>query len=499
MDKCELISLIEESQSEYIKTKSKKELKDNSQFFTPSLIIEKMLSTINLDGFAPNDMLYALEPAAGLGIMIVCSMIYIIENTNNINNIHFDIYEKDAELIDILQRNLTLLSNYCSDKINFTYTLFNNNFIEYNKHIWSDDNFRGTYSLIISNPPYKKLNVDSSESIIMNNIINGQPNIYSLFICMCSKLLINKGQFVVLSPRNYLIGEYSKKIRMFLFKNTFLTNIHSFDKRNLFAPVNQEVIISTFKKDFSFKSVQISHNGNFSFNVEFNSIVINKNDYTIFIPRNRNDLSLFKAFSNFNNKLEDLGLKISVGSVVQFRCEDDISENTYRGNYKPLLIAKDIQPNNTIDYFVRKKGVRKTHNKSISNNFKHLLPNKNYLIIRKVAAKDDTELITVSVLRKDFFDTDKIGLDNNLLYIHRINKSESLTLLECYGIYCYLNSKEFSEFYSLINGTHTINVTDFKEIKFPDLDIIKALGRVLLKSDDFSKENCSKILKIYLL
>ena len=38
---------------------------------------------------------------------------------------------------------------------------------------------------------------------------------------------------------------------------------------------------------------------------------------------------------------------------------------------------------------------------------------------------------------------DLIGFDNNLLYFHRLSQDSTLSLEECYGLYCYINSKYF--------------------------------------------------------
>lgn len=492
-----LLDIIETSQSNYIHNNKKEYLKENSQFFTPIGTIEKMLKTINFNDFENNQTLYILEPSAGCGTIVINTVLYIIKNATNINTIHFDIYEKDKNLIDILTSNLNKLCIYCNDKIKFSYSLITDNFITYNKLVWEDDIINRQYNLIISNPPFLKLNKVSEEAIIMNEIVNGQPNIYTLFMCMCAKLLSPDGYYVLVSPRNYLSGEYSKLVRRYLFDRLSLVHIHSFDKRNLFNFVNQEVIISTFKKQLFLQNIHISHNGKYSFDLNFNKLIFDNDNLSMIIPRKETDIKLFDHFSALQYSLNDLGFKVSVGPVVQFRNDGLLKQELYNGNYVPLLIAKDIQANNNINYYNR-ENTRLTHNKSISNNSKQLIKNSNYLLVRKVAAKDDSELIISAVIDKKYFYTELLGFDNNLIYFHKLDRSQELTLLECYGLYCFINSKEFSEYYSLINGTHTINISDFKEIKFPDYKTIIQLGKYLIDSNNFSKSSCSKILNDFL-
>jgi len=179
---------------------------------------------------------------------------------------------------------------------------------------------------------------------------------------------------------------------------------------------------------------------------------------------------------------------------VQFRNINDLSKECFNDNFAPLLIAPDIQKDNKIIYWER-ENKRKTHNKSISINNVHLIENSNYLLLRKVSVKKDDSLIICSVYKKTFFKSKFLGLDNNLLYFYKLN-NENLSLDECYGLYCFINSEQFSSLYSIINGTHTINVTDFTKISFPSHDKLVLLGQSLLKANIYTRKICTHLVSI---
>ena len=493
-----IIDIFENSQKYYLEKKDKSYLKNTSQFFTPYDTAYKMISTINFKVFKDYDTLYILEPSAGCGILIASLTLYILENCQNTKKIHIDSYENDYEVFSILCDNLKLLKQFISENSDliFSYNVINDNFIEKIKNSWTEKSNFKQYDIIISNPPYKKINQTSDEAIIMENIVHGQPNIYTLFIAMSLKLLKPNGIYTVLSPRNYLSGEYSKKLRKFIFSNYSLTHIHSFDKRSMFKSVNQEVIISTFRNNSEIDDVIISFNGYEPFLINFNNLIFDNNSLSILVPKKLEDILFFSNIKTLDYTLEDLGLKISVGPIVQFRNESDIRQDIYDNNYAPLLISADIQNNNIIKYFER-ENKRKTHNKSISSNNKYLIKNSNYLIIRKITAKDDVDLVVSCILNKNYFKHDYLGLDNNLLYIHNIDKSE-MNLELCYGLYCFINSKQFKTLYFMINGTHTINVSDFNNIKFPSLSILTKIGKKLMKIQDYTEDKCTKLMYKYI-
>lgn len=493
----DIINFFETSQYEYLKEKDKSYLKNTSQFFTPYDTACKMISTIDFSIFRNTDTLYILEPSAGCGILIASLVLHILRNCSYIKKVHVDAYEYDIDVCNILLSNFKFFDEYINKNsiLIFSYNVINDNFITKNKEEWFKGSFSSRYDIIISNPPYKKINQSSEEAIIMKDIVYGQPNIYTLFIGMSLKLLKTDGVYIVLSPRNYLSGEYSKKLRKFIFSNYSLICIHSFSKRSIFKSVNQEVIISTFINNNNHNKVNISHDGYSNFFINFNDIIFDEELISILVPRTTNEVMLLKTIRTLRYSLGDLGLKISVGTIVQFRNENDIKKDVYTKYYSPLLISPDIQPNNKINYFER-ENKRKTHNKSISAKNKYLIKNSNYVLIRKVTAKDDTDLIVTSVLDKSYFNHDLIGLDNNLLYIHSIDKSE-IDLELCYGLYCFINSKQFKDFYFSINGTHTINVTDFNNIKFPDIITLKKLGSNIFNTD-FSEKTCSNLIEEHL-
>ncbi|WP_434796663.1 Eco57I restriction-modification methylase domain-containing protein [Terrisporobacter vanillatitrophus] len=493
-----IIDIFENSQNKYLEQKDRNYLKNTSQFFTPYNTASKMISTIDFSLFQNNNALYILEPSAGCGILIASLVIYILDNHKHIRRIHIDSYEYDPNVFNILCCNLKVLNLYIKEvyNIDFSYNTIHGNFITKNKTAWLYEDENPKYDIIISNPPYKKINQTSDESIIMENIIYGQPNIYTLFIAMSLKLLKPNGIYTVLSPRNYLSGEYSKKLRKFIFSNYSLTHIHSFDKRSMFKSVNQEVIISTFKNNREIEDVSISFNGFDSFLINFKNLVFDNDSLSILIPKKLEDILFFDNMKKLDYTLENLGLKISVGPIVQFRNEPDISRYIYYDNYAPLLISADIQNNNIIKYFER-ENKRKTHNKSISSKNKYLIKNSNYLLIRKITAKDDIDLVVSCILDKNYFKHDYLGLDNNLLYIHNIDKSE-MSLELCYGLYCFINSKQFKTLYFMINGTHTINVSDFNNIKFPSLSVLCEIGKNLMKTKIFTEDECTKLIYKYI-
>lgn len=489
----DIIKIFEESQTKYLSSKKREYFKKNSQFFTPYETACKMVSTINFNNFKNSDRIHILEPSAGCGILLATLLTSIFKKLPNIKLIYIDAYETDEDVANILKKNLSILKKNINS-LTIKSKVMNKNFIMANKNKWTKNN-SDKYDIIISNPPYKKINQSSPEAIIMTDLIFGQPNIYTLFIAMSLKLLKPNGVYTVLSPRNYLTGEYSTLLRKFIFTKYSLVNMHSFKRGVLFPTVNQEVIISTYCNS-KIDTVDISFNGHPNFLAKLKDIILNEDSLSICIPKTIDDIKTLENHSSLECHLSDLGFNLNVGPIVQFRNTEYLSQDMYSNDTAPLLIAPDIQQNNTIIYKER-ENLRKTHNKSVLLDNRHLVKNHNYLLLRKVSTKNDHTLIVCAVSHKDYFQSEYLGLDNNLLYFSRLDNT-SLSLEECYGLYCFINSSQFLSFYSIINGTHTINVTDFDKIRFPNHTTLILLGQSILDSRIYSRENCTNLINKYL-
>ena len=194
----------------YLDDMPKAERKKIGQFFTPASIANYMgsMSTIC------NDTVRILDPGAGSGILSAA----IIDNLihKNVSTIILDIYENNSDILPLLNSNLQVLK-IIADKNNicFTYTIFEENFITSNQLAWNGSVDSEKYDIIIANPPYKKIKKDAIESVIMQDIIHGQPNIYFLFMAMSACLLKEHGELIFIVPRSFSSGSYFTYFRKY--------------------------------------------------------------------------------------------------------------------------------------------------------------------------------------------------------------------------------------------------------------------------------------------
>lgn len=467
----EVLNLIENKQKEYIDNNCLKFRKDKSQFFTNNDIAKIMVKYVDFNKYKYSDNIDILEPSAGFG-MLAMELLFNLVDKTNIKNINLFMYEIDCNIyyeikniFDFVRLSLSKIG------VNLNCIIFNQDFITFN------NNLNTKYDIIISNPPYSKIKKDSSLYLDLKNLNIEiiQPNLYQIFIIKSLKLLKLNGQYICITPRNYLVGKYTKNLREWILNNFSIVNLHSFKLRNIFKEVNQEVIISRIinsKNDY----ITISNEyGNLK--LKFNNIILDRKKLMIGIPLRDKTLKLISNIKYYGCKLSDMNIKCSVGPIVQFRNLEYLSEKKEHDKLVPFLIASDIK-NNNILFENRKKNYKYIS----SNNIPRLIENKNMVLIRKFVAKEDKDTIIGSVVSKKYFESDKIGIDSNILIFN--GRDRELSIDECYGLYAYLTSKYFKEYYLMFNGTHTINILEINSMYFPCINTLSEIGKDIILGNE---------------
>lgn len=472
--------------------------KSKGQFFTP-LSVAKFMASLSLN---ISDSLRVLDCGAGSGILSGALLDKLLEN-EIVNTIVVDLYENDDVILSTLRENVELMVQtfQARGKV-LTINIIEENFILANREIWNNAEFRGIYDIIIANPPYKKLAKDCEESQVMLSVVYGQPNIYFLFMAMSAKLLKLNGEMIFITPRSFTSGAYFKAFRNYFLNTVTIKHIHIFNSRtDVFnkEEVLQEAIITKVTKNADQRDViQITASDDADlehsqrFDVDYDTIVDMENDNRyILIPSSLEEIQVLQIVHNWHNNLITLGFRLKTGPVVDFRSREWIREKSeditvpllYAGHYNNYYIRFPLQSYKDYQYIV-----------NISETQKLLLDNKNYLLIKRLTAKEETRRLQCAIyLSESYPQFHKIGIENHINYLAKTNGE--ITQEELYGMFCLFNSSILDIYYRIMNGNTQVNATEANAIPLPSLDIICKYGRELLTKDSLDTETCDKIIE----
>ena len=483
---------------------SQSQKKNKGQFLTPSAIARFMGKMAE----SCKSHISILDPGCGTAILS-CAIIENFVTTNSkLQSIDLVVYEIDQNIISFTTSVLDYLKDWLSARnISFKYNLIQENFILENaKALKSENSLFATseiieYDFIISNPPYFKLNKEDKCAKAAESITSGQPNIYALFMAVSSKMLSPNGQLIFITPRSYASGSYFKSFREFFFNNVILNQIHLFDSRkDAFNRDNvlQETLIikatrgnnsktDSFVSITSTKGINDLSNPRIKVYPQHQILDLKSKEKILHIPINDEEEEIIDLFRSWNGSLNKYNIQISTGPVVAFRATEYIREIYENGTIflAPLIWLHNVYKMH-IDWPVHKLN-KGQYIQICAGSMPLLLPNKNYILLRRFSAKDDKSRLIASPYFAKLQEAEFIGVENKVNYIYR-PKGE-LDRNEVIGLASILNSKLFDNYFRIFNGNVNVSATELREMPLPPLEVIKQIGdQLIINNDDFSQE-----------
>jgi adenine-specific DNA-methyltransferase len=466
-----------------LNTKQRSEL---GQFMTPAVVARFMAGQFNnLSGH-----INLLDPGAGIGSLTAAFVERLLTNCHQVESLFITAYEVEASFIPSLEECL----NHCCQAlknrgIKADYYLRNESFFgsitENNLPLFNTDHQNFTHAIL--NPPYKKINSKSIEKKILSKLGIETVNLYSAFVWLSMLQLAQNGEIVAITPRSFCNGSYFRPFRQAFLKKMSLQNIHIFASRSLaFAADNvlqENIIFHATKTEVKPKFIEISINSeqeldNFSEIrlVPYNQVV-ETNDPEMFIHILTNSLedALKVQMDEFPSTLEELGLEISTGPVVDFRLKLSL-RNALDDETVPLIYPESIKPGKVLFPPTNpKKSIAIEKNQETE---KWLIKPGCYVLVKRFSAKEEKRRIVAAVCYP--IDSSALGIENHLNYYHAKGKAMNLDLAK--GLAAFLNSTLFDQYFRLFSGNTQVNATDLRKIKYPCKNDLIKLGTQIHES-----------------
>lgn len=486
--------------------------KANGQFFTPTPIARLLASFCNLS----KTKIKILDPGCGTAILSCALVEHLVETQVEIEQIELIAYETDLELIPFLQKSLDYLKEWLLNKgIHFKYILHCSDFVLKNASVLKENRLPSlfeekssvdkNFDIIISNPPYFKLSKDDKRVIVSQELVSGQPNIYSIFMGIAAKLLSENGELIFITPRSFASGNYFKAFRELFFSTVQIEKIHLFNSRketfNRDNVLQETVVIKAIREKIDpNKKVLISSSAGTKDIFEpviksFKSselIDLNSKEKILHLPTSDKEENILSLVSTWENFLSDFNIRISTGPVVSFRALDYI-ENDYEN--RTLFSAPLFWLHNVHKMILEWPKQLKNKGQFIrieSGSKSLLIPNKNYILLRRFSTKDDKSRLIAAPYFCNFAKSDYIGVENKVNYIYR--KNGHLDRNEVVGLCALLNSELFDTYFQVFNGNVNVSATELREMRFPPLSDVKEIGNEIILSNDYSMDNVNSIV-----
>lgn len=408
------------------------------QFFTPESLAKVVVDGLKLPEVG---VLKVLDLGAGAGALSAA----LLDRVSDKVRLEITAVEVDSDLVDSLKHTLEGVD----------VKIVNADAIElaYSGELGQD------FDVVVMNPPYGKIAVSSTERRMMSAMGVEVPNIYAAFMAIGYMALKPGGQIAAIVPRSWANGPYFKKFRRHMTQRLGIDRIHAFSSRSsLFSEANvlQENIILTGTAGTQDEYVDVIFDMEPTRSVSIGAVIV-PDDPEMFV---RIPTGAERELPG--QPLSVLGLKVSTGKVVDFRCREYLQE-AHTGLY-PLIYQGNIFQGQIT--WPRSFGKPQSFTCPPDDVDRYLLPAGNYVVVKRFSAKEEKRRIVAAAHHSKT----PVAYDNKTNIIPCPDQQTAV------GLAMWLNSTAVDNYFRSFSGHTQVNATDLRVLPYPSLGQLKSLG-----------------------
>lgn len=339
------------------------------------------------------------------------------------------------------------------------------------------------FDLIIGNPPYGKIKLDTEKRKQFEACLYGHANLYGLFVHVAFQLLAKKGIIAYVTPTGFLVGEYFKKLRTFISaKGTPIEFDFVSFRKGIFDDVLQETMLTIYKEGRNEKKAVIINEIHPTSAKQYEvhpvgAFALPKDPSAPWLlARNKANAMLVSKLAGLKHGLKDWGYEIKTGPLVWNRHKSQLRIKKRAKTY-PLIWAECISTKGEFTWKAEKK------NHTLYFSFKEgdawLLENKPCIIMQRTTAKEQERRHITAILPKKFLkESGSVIIENHLNVIQPIHQAPSISL-ELMNFF--LSSKIADDVFRCISGSVAVSAYEIESMPLPDPILLSPIQHMLDK------------------
>jgi len=343
----------------------------------------------------------------------------------------------------------------------------------------------------ILNPPYKKINSGSEHRALLRAAGLETVNLYTAFVGLAIELMAQRGEIVAIVPRSFCNGPYYKPFREWTLAKASIEHIHLFHSRTsafndddvlqenvivkLVRGKKQGKVTITTASDVGFSDLR-AHDYPFS-------EIVHEGDEQKFIhvpvaPSHSGQDGVPLAA----RLLDEVGLEVSTGPVVDFRLKEFLRENPDKGTAPLLYPAHFVS--GRLEWPRQSKKPNAVMDRPETR--KWLYPKGFYTVVRRFSSKEERRRIVAHVVDPAAFQGGMIGFENHLNVFHSGKRGIDGDV--AHGLAVFLNSTAVDDYFRRFSGHTQVNATDLRLLRYPERRELEKLGRWAQTQESLTQE-----------
>lgn len=346
------------------------------------------------------------------------------------------------------------------------------------------------FDLVIGNPPYGRIKLDSNDREKYKRSLYGHANLYGLFTDLALRHAKSNGVVAYVTPTSFLAGQYFKNLRTLLAKDAPPT---SFDfvtvRKGVFDDVLQETILATYRRGI--------RNGKISVHeiTPVDETTIKTNNAGVIelpadpanpwiLPRNAKQTKLVIRLGRMPNHLTDWGYGVSTGPLVWNRYKDQLFDKPGRSRL-PLIWAESITSDGQFKFRAEKRNHAPYF--EIRHGDKWLTVATPCVLLQRTTAKEQPKRLIAACLSEDFIKASggAVVVENHLNMIKPIVRRPAVP---AYVVAAFFNSTAADKAFRCVSGSVAVSAYELEALPLPAATELKELKKLI--------DNCASKTKI---
>ncbi|MDM9561786.1 HsdM family class I SAM-dependent methyltransferase [Bordetella petrii] len=341
----------------------------------------------------------------------------------------------------------------------------------------------GRRDVVVCNPPYRKLSAEEVALLdpAFAQVTEAQPNIYSIFIFHCVRLVRPGGVVALVTPTSFLSGRYFTGLRSFLVRNTDVEHIGMVSERKgVFIDVEQETALTVLRRrmpdDRTAAQAKVSVVSVAGEYTPVGASVLPGGGSVWPIPRAVADVELLKRAATSKFRLADYGYRIRIGAYVwnrDKRPKYDTLWDVVEAKTKtavPLLWSRDISPGGYLTFDPERKA-EGHHFVDLGDKLHPAVVRQCCVVMQRVTSNDQPRRLVVASVPPSIFLVHGGFVGENHIVI--LEPSVDLPELLPNDLADLLGTHAVDRIYRCISGATNVSSFELSQLALPDPAALK--------------------------
>lgn len=341
------------------------------------------------------------------------------------------------------------------------------------------------FDVVVCNPPYRKLSRKEAgfHRVRYAETMQGQPNLYALFIQLAARLARPDGIVGLVTPTSFLSGQNFSSLRTFLLKHASVRHIGIIqDRQRVYFDVEQDTALTTIrpgKNGVHSAAAGISvvdRTGTYS---RLGQCVLPNSGSSWPLARDVSDMRLLETATKSTFRLSHYGYKPTIGGFVWNRDTRKTYEvfgevpETKRAGAFPLLWASDLRSSGRLSFDANT--ATGTHDRYVipGKSGELLVKRRPAVLLQRVTASDQAHRLTGAIVSESFVREHGgfVG-ENHVVILEQESPAAALPPSEMLSL---LKARVISRYFNCISGCANVSVFELQQLPLPDPDALRRL------------------------